>query len=332
MGIHKLWQTLAKLTPSAFHADGLGKIGGAHVFVDTPVFAYAALNALGTDAAAAQNVVGLAKRILRAGAASCTLVFDGPPHLLKMEELARRRARMEAAAAASASAAADALAPSPLDDGAGAFVAQDTPSMLTDMVVTDLDETLALSHNPLYTTVLKPQRPTPCTFDAIRLAAIECASEGNPIVCVNAPSDAEQECAIRARQTDGIACTSDSDTLTFGAPRILRYVPGDPHFSMVHLQQILDELGLTFSAFQQWCVMCGSDFCEPIRGVGPAKSLKFIREALQEGPEQASGDLIRRVFNKQAGAKLLTGDSADAFSLRFAGALGVFCGYHVVGK
>jgi hypothetical protein len=39
--------------------------------------------------------------------------------------------------------------------------------------------------------------------------------------------------------------------------------------------------------------------------------------------------LIRRVFNKQAGAKLLTGDSADAFSLRFAGALGVFCGMHI---
>jgi 5'-3' exonuclease len=323
MGIHKLWQTLAKLTPSAFQADGLGKIAGAHVFVDTPVFAYAALNALGTDAAAAHNVIGLAKRILRAGAASCTLVFDGPPHLLKMEELARRRARMEAAAAASA-AAADALAPSPLDDDAGASVAQDTPSMLTDMLVTDLDETIALSHNPLYAAVLKQQRPTPYTFDAIRLAAIECAREGLTIACINAPSDAEQECAIRARQTDGIACTSDSDTLTFGAPRILRYVPGD--FSMVHLQAILDELGLTFSAFQQWCVMCGSDFCEPIKGVGPAKSLKFIREALQEGPEQASGDLIRRVFVKQAGAKLLTGESADAFSLRFAGALGVFCG------
>jgi 5'-3' exonuclease len=328
MGIHKLWQTLAKLTPSAFQADGLGKLGGAHVFVDTPVFAYAALNALGTDAAAAQNVIGLAKRILRAGAASCTLVFDGPPHLLKMEELARRRARMEAAAAAAA-VAADASDPY-LSDGAGASFAQEnSPSMLTDMLVTDLDETLALSHNPLYTSVLKQQRPTPYTFDAIRLAAIECASEGNLIVCINAPSDAEQECAIRARQTDGIACTSDSDTLTFGAPRILRYVPGDPNFSMVHLQEILDELGLSFSAFQQWCVMCGSDFCEPIRGVGPAKSLKFIREALQDGPEQASGDLIRRVFVKQAGAKLLKGESADAFSLRFAGALGVFCGLHV---
>lgn len=324
MGIHKLWQTLAKLTPSAFHADGLGKIGGAHVFIDTPVFAYAALNALGTDAAAAQNVVGLAKRILRAGAASCTLVFDGPPHVLKMEELARRRARMEAAAASSdASTLADNGA-----GGADAAVAQDSPSMLTDMLVTDLDETLALSHNPLYS-VFKQQRPTPHTFDAIRMAAIECASDGTPIICINAPSDAEQECAIRARQTDGIACTSDSDTLTFGAPRILRYVPGDPNFSMVHLQEILDELGLSFSAFQQWCVMCGSDFCEPIRGVGPAKSLKFIREALQDGPEQASGDLIRRVFVKQAGAKLLKGESADAFSLRFAGALGVFCGLHI---
>ena len=288
MGIKQLWQVINKLASTAVQSEGLQHIGGRAAFVDVAVFAHASVRVFGTHTSACENLLTLAQKLREAGASACTLVFDGTPVELKAEELARRRAL-------------EALQPEPYC------------GMGSGMHITDLDTPAHLA------------KPTSETFAAIRAAAhsSELAACGF-LMCMDAEADAEACCAKEAAACDGVVVTSDSDALTFGAPRVLRYLPGTPGFTLVSLQGVLESLGLSFPGFQQWCVMCGSDFCEPIKGVGPMTALKFLRAEQQNDPE--AQDLIARVLSKRRA--LLDAHfvcaSAEAFESRYERALHTF--------
>jgi flap endonuclease-1 len=295
MGIRQLWQTLAKKAPDAFFDDGMARISGMRAFIDVPVFAYAALRILGRDEAVAENVLALAARVHRAGAASCALVFDGTPHALKAEELARRRALSAATVVASS----------------------EPPTTLgTTMIITDLDIPLVGMHSSM--------KPSKATFDCIRAAASGAHFPEGFLECIEAPADAEATCAARAAECGGVVLTSDSDALTFGAPHVLRYLPGGRAYTLVHLEQVLGALNMDLAAFRQWCVMCGSDFCEPISKLGPMTSLKYICDL--GGRADDGRDLIGEVLARRTALQdpKMQDPSATVFSSRYKAALDIF--------
>jgi hypothetical protein len=299
------------------------------VFMDVPVFAHASVRVFGTHESACENILALVERLHAAGARSCALVFDGTPVALKAEELARRRAAELASQAPPLSESALPSESAVLDSGR--LSASAAVGMGAGMMITDLDECALFAPR-----LLKPNSET--------FAAIRAAAEQSPhfqtgfLSILHAPADAEACCAKEAAACDGVVLTSDSDALTFGAPRVLRYLPGTPGFTLVSLQGVLDSLGLTFSAFQQWCVMCGSDFCAPIKQVGPMTALKYLRaaQAVAQTAAQTSAqaaaqhgddtDLISCVLahrRRLLDAHFLC-ESALAFEARYAQALAVF--------
>lgn len=104
---------------------------------------------------------------------------------------------------------------------------------------------------------------------------------GMPVI--TAPCEAEAQCAELAKGgvVWGVA-SEDMDTLTFGAPNMVRRITmsearNQPplHFN---LEKALAGLGMTQSQFIDMCILCGSDYTKKtISGVGPKNAYKLVK-------------------------------------------------------
>ncbi|MCO5605394.1 hypothetical protein L7F22_059578 [Adiantum nelumboides] len=88
---------------------------------------------------------------------------------------------------------------------------------------------------------------------------------------IQAPGEAEAECAARCKSGKVYAVSSeDMDSLTFGAPKLLRnlLMPASRKLSVLefNLSMVLDHLSLSLDQFIDVCILCGCDYCETIKG------------------------------------------------------------------
>ncbi|OIO27827.1 flap endonuclease-1 [Candidatus Micrarchaeota archaeon CG_4_10_14_0_2_um_filter_60_11] len=109
---------------------------------------------------------------------------------------------------------------------------------------------------------------------------------------VQAPSEGESQCAAMAAQgCVGAAASQDFDALLFGAPVLIRNLtlsgkrklPRSSATVEVYpekyfLKENLDALGLTRQQLVWVSLLCGTDFNEGVKGIGPKKGLKLVRE------------------------------------------------------
>ncbi|KOS15062.1 pin domain-like protein [Malassezia pachydermatis] len=100
---------------------------------------------------------------------------------------------------------------------------------------------------------------------------------------VIAPSEAEAQCAELARAGKVYAAGSeDMDTLTFGAPILLKHLTASEQKKLpvteINLAKALEELDMPMEQFIDLCMLLGCDYLDPVRGVGPKKALKLIQE------------------------------------------------------
>ncbi|KAL9090820.1 MAG: hypothetical protein Q9159_001761 [Coniocarpon cinnabarinum] len=98
-----------------------------------------------------------------------------------------------------------------------------------------------------------------------------------------APTEAEAQCAVLARAEKVYAAASeDMDTLTFNAPVLLRHLTYSEQRKMpiqeIHLNRVLEGLGLTMDQFIDLCMLLGCDYLDPIPKIGPNTALKLIKE------------------------------------------------------
>ncbi len=137
---------------------------------------------------------------------------------------------------------------------------------------------------------------------------------------VQAPSEGEAQAAHMAARGDVWAAASqDYDSLLFGSPRLVRNVtitgrryyrkrPGyyrlEPE--LIVLEELLSSLGITREQLVDMALLMGTDYNEGVRGVGPVRALKLIKEygslerVLEETGLRLDPDLdleaIRRFF------------------------------------
>ncbi len=157
---------------------------------------------------------------------------------------------------------------------------------------------------------------------AVRLTdpLIESAQEllrlmGVPIV--QAPSDGEAQTSHMVRRGDAWATGSqDYDALLFGSNRLVknlnlsgrRKLPRRNEYvtiqiELIRLAENLESLGVSREQLVDMALLIGTDFNEGIKGIGPKKALKLIREHgdLETAQEAANLDLedvdeVRRIF------------------------------------
>ncbi|KAH0472692.1 MAG: hypothetical protein KVP17_003263 [Porospora cf. gigantea B] len=200
-------------------------------------------NADGQDTSHISGFLSRTIRFMEAGIKPI-YVFDGKPPEIKLEELQKRKAlRTQATSAFEAA----------KDAGDQAMMAK----------MAQRSVKITPKHNE----------------DVKRLLRLM----GLPVV--EAPCEAEAQCAVlcRAGRVQGVA-TEDADTLCFGSPILVRYMnvsasrqKTQPILS-IDLQAILEDLQLTMEQFIDFCILCGCDYTDTIRGIGPSTAYNLIRE------------------------------------------------------
>ncbi|WP_424015741.1 flap endonuclease-1 [Halorubrum xinjiangense] len=96
---------------------------------------------------------------------------------------------------------------------------------------------------------------------------------------VEAPAEGEAQCAhMAATGTVDHAGSEDYDTLLFGAPTTLRQLTskGDPE--LMDLAATLDDLDLDRQGLVDVAMLCGTDFNEGVRGIGPKTAVTAVKE------------------------------------------------------
>lgn len=215
-------------------------------------------------------------------------VFDGKPHRLKMGTLNERRERREKAEKEWEKAVEE-------GDTRKAFSKAQQTSRMTPEILASSKEFIRLLGLPM----------------------------------VTAPSDGEAQGAYMCSKGDVWASASqDFDSLLFGAPRLLRNVtitgrrkvPGkdvyrDVKTEIIDSGEFLESLGIDRPQLVDMCILMGTDFNEGIRGIGPKKGLKLIRDhgdmksvLAHIGEEIPDYEEIRSIF--------LDGHYSDDYSVR----------------
>ncbi|KAI9374642.1 flap endonuclease 1 [Aspergillus egyptiacus] len=100
---------------------------------------------------------------------------------------------------------------------------------------------------------------------------------------IDAPTEAEAQCAVLARAGKVYAAASeDMDTLCFDSPILLRHLTFSEQrkepIQEIHLDRALEGLDMDRNQFIDMCILLGCDYLEPIPKVGPNTALKLIRE------------------------------------------------------
>lgn len=101
---------------------------------------------------------------------------------------------------------------------------------------------------------------------------------GFPVI--KASAEAESQCVelLRKGLVDAVA-SEDMDCLTFGCSMLLRGVKSkDRKIVEIQLSKVLEELKLTMDQFIDFCILCGCDYCDSIKNMGPVRALKYIKE------------------------------------------------------
>ncbi|WP_435065674.1 flap endonuclease-1 [Halobaculum sp. EA56] len=96
---------------------------------------------------------------------------------------------------------------------------------------------------------------------------------------VEAPAEGEAQCAYMNRVGDvDYAGSEDYDTMLFGGPLTLRQLTskGDPE--LMDLEKTLADHDITYEQLVDVAMLCGTDFNEGVRGIGPKTALKAVKE------------------------------------------------------
>jgi flap endonuclease-1 len=253
MGIKQLMKVIGDEAPDAIKKKPSSSLFGRVIAIDasmslyqfliaTQLAGHAALSA--ADGSNTAHLTGVLYRSVKLAEAGIKLVwvFDGRAPEEKQVLLAKRR---EAAAGA-----AEALATATVEGNAEAA------EMAGKRAVRVSREQSA---------------------EAAKLAALM----GLPVI--EAPGEAEATAAALAAAGKAYGVGSeDMDTLTLGAPVLVRQLTGSDRekgqVTEINLARVLAGLDFTMEQFIDLCILLGCDYLDTIRGIGPKKAVEAIRK------------------------------------------------------
>ncbi|KAI1249169.1 Flap endonuclease 1 [Eutypa lata] len=252
MGIKHLFQIIKDEAPDAIKEGDIKSQFGRKVAIDASMSIYSFMIAVRSDGQQLMNedgvttshIMGMFYRTLRMveNGIKPLYVFDGAPPKLKSGELARRFQRK-------------AEAKDSLEEAKETGTAEDVEKFSRRTVK------VTREHNEECQKLLKLM--------------------GIPYII--APTEAEAQCAALARAGKVYAAASeDMDTLCFDSPILLRHLTFSEQrkepIQEVHLDRVLEGLGMERKQFVDMCILLGCDYLDPVPKVGPHTALKLIRE------------------------------------------------------
>lgn len=126
--------------------------------------------------------------------------------------------------------------------------------------------------------------------------------DGMGIPWIHAPSEGEAQCVHLCQKGDSWAIGSqDYDSLLLGSERLVRglTLSGSFELEIIQLEQVLRDLEITREQLIDLAILVGTDFNPGVKGIGPKKALKAIKEGSLEGMHlEFNPEPIREIFLK----------------------------------
>ena len=94
----------------------------------------------------------------------------------------------------------------------------------------------------------------------------------------NAPEDAEKYCAFLQR--NGLVdytVTDDTDSMTFGCEKIIK-TNINKEIVEIDSTKLLNDFGMTYDSFVDFCILSGCDYTDTINKVGPVSAYNIIKK------------------------------------------------------
>lgn len=117
---------------------------------------------------------------------------------------------------------------------------------------------------------------------------------------VQAPSEGEAQCARMCLKGDAWGVGSqDYDALLFGAPNLVKglTLSGKFELSLIRLEAVLKQLEITREQLVDVAILVGTDFNPGVKGIGPKKALKAVKEGkLDEIHLDFDPNVVREIF------------------------------------
>jgi len=257
MGIKGLMKFLQEAAPKAVkEIDGPSSFTGRVLAIDASMCLYQFLimirenrtgsyqNLTNEEGQVTSHIIGMLSRTIRLmeHGIKPVYVFDGKPPELKLGELAARREKRK-----------------------------DAEKQL-EAAREHGDEQQILASTKMTTRVTKEQNEQ--VKELLRLMGI-------PVV--DAPSEAEATCAALCRDDKVYAAaTEDADCLTFGTKILVRNLmaaeAAKKQIYEVTLAHALEQLNVTMDQFIDFCILSGCDYCDTLKGVGPATAMRLLSQ------------------------------------------------------
>jgi len=157
---------------------------------------------------------------------------------------------------------------------------------------------------------------------------------------IQAPSEGEAQAAHMVKKSSAWAVGSqDYDTLLFGANRLVknltvsgkRKMPGSSEYKkispeLMELEEVLDNLDISHKQLVDIGILCGTDYNQGVKGIGPKRGLKYIKKyddlesVLEEKDEHIDNyEAIRNIF--------LDPEVTDDYNINFEDGLGDVKGF-----
>ena len=98
--------------------------------------------------------------------------------------------------------------------------------------------------------------------------------------------------------------TEDTDVLAYGSTHWISSLAHDGTCTEIMMADILNQMELSRPQFLDFCILCGTDYNESLKGIGPVSSYKHVREGLDAFLETYTGsvdelnrDKVRTIFD-----------------------------------
>ena len=96
---------------------------------------------------------------------------------------------------------------------------------------------------------------------------------------LTAEGEAEATCALLTKQNKvDYTFTDDTDSLTFGSTKVLKFSNKKNYLVDTNLSKILDNFNMTMDQFIDFCILCGCDYSPTIKNIGPLTAFKLIKQ------------------------------------------------------
>lgn len=282
MGINGLTPFLKKYAPNAFSTVSLALFSQKRIAIDISLFLYKYKVVFGE-----QWLSGVVQLLttLRENAIHPIVVFDGEAPIEKIEEQKIRRATREER-----------------NNRYLSLMGQVDEYNATGVICDELQEFYTKSFANMqkrYSPTLLAVQMTPSTFDInfvldklskmqsqnVRVTFQDIQMVQNllnvlHIQSIQAPTEAEALCSwLTIKNIVDAVLTEDTDVLAYGSPLFLNKINTNTGTcTMIDYNKILDELQLTREQFTELCIMCGCDYNQRVKGVGPSRIFKLYKK------------------------------------------------------